>query len=160
MSEIPVLVDMIENMGLRCGPALWFVIPQYVLSLRGTDHHTAALNGALNGAAMPRRPRSSPISPRRRTIRRNWQIRPDACECRCMGPELAVLRVQRPRPRRLLQRYYPSDGRPSLIFAAIVTVRVFRGCPAEFDSPRGTRGTQTKGPRMGAFSFRPHPLRL
>ena len=49
MSEIPVLVDMIENMGLRCGPALWFVIPQYVLSLRGTDHHTAALNGILNG---------------------------------------------------------------------------------------------------------------
>jgi DNA-binding GntR family transcriptional regulator len=50
MSGIPVLVDMIENMWLRCGPALSFVIPQYVLSLRGTDHHTAAVNGILKGA--------------------------------------------------------------------------------------------------------------
>jgi DNA-binding GntR family transcriptional regulator len=49
MSGIPVLVDMIENMWLRCGPALSFVIPQYVLSLKGTDHHTAALDGILNG---------------------------------------------------------------------------------------------------------------
>jgi DNA-binding GntR family transcriptional regulator len=50
MSGIPMLVDMIENMWLRCGPALSFVIPQYVLSLRGSDHHTAVLNGILNGA--------------------------------------------------------------------------------------------------------------
>ena len=49
MSGIPVLVDMIENMWLRCGPALSFVIPQYVLSLRGSDHHAAALKGILNG---------------------------------------------------------------------------------------------------------------
>ena len=49
MSGIPMLVDMIENMWLRCGPALSFVIPQYVLSLRGSDHHTAALDGILNG---------------------------------------------------------------------------------------------------------------
>jgi DNA-binding GntR family transcriptional regulator len=50
MSETPVLVEMIENMWLRCGPALSFVIPQYVLSLRGSDHHSAALNGILRGA--------------------------------------------------------------------------------------------------------------
>ncbi len=49
MSNIPILVEMIENMWLRCGPALSFVIPQYVLSLKGTDHHTAALNGMLTG---------------------------------------------------------------------------------------------------------------
>jgi DNA-binding GntR family transcriptional regulator len=49
MSENPVLVDLIENTWLRCGPALSFVIPQYVLSLKGSDHHKAALNGILDG---------------------------------------------------------------------------------------------------------------
>src|ERR1700753_805584 len=49
MSGIPILVDMIENMWLRCGPALSFVIPQYALSLRGSDHHQAALDGILKG---------------------------------------------------------------------------------------------------------------
>jgi DNA-binding GntR family transcriptional regulator len=51
MSGIPILVDMIENMWLRCGPALSFVIPQYVLSLKGSDHHQAALNAILKGDA-------------------------------------------------------------------------------------------------------------
>jgi DNA-binding GntR family transcriptional regulator len=50
MSNNPILVDMIENLWLRCGPALSFVIPRYVLSLKGSDHHTAALNGILKGA--------------------------------------------------------------------------------------------------------------
>jgi DNA-binding GntR family transcriptional regulator len=49
MSGIPILADMIENMWLRCGPALSFVIPQYVLSLKGSDHHQAALDGILSG---------------------------------------------------------------------------------------------------------------
>jgi DNA-binding GntR family transcriptional regulator len=47
MSRVPILVEMIENMWLRCGPALSFVIPEYVLSLKGSDHHTAALK-AIN----------------------------------------------------------------------------------------------------------------
>ena len=51
MSGIPILVVMIENMWLRCEPALSFVIPQYVLSLKGSDHHQAALNGILKGDA-------------------------------------------------------------------------------------------------------------
>jgi DNA-binding GntR family transcriptional regulator len=50
MSNNSILVDMIENLWLRCGPALSFVVPQYVLSLRGSDHHTAALNGIRKGA--------------------------------------------------------------------------------------------------------------
>jgi DNA-binding GntR family transcriptional regulator len=51
MSGIPILVDTIENMWLRCGPALSFVIPEYVLSLKGTDHHTAALKAIRAGNA-------------------------------------------------------------------------------------------------------------
>lgn len=49
MSRIPILVEMIENMWLRCGPALSFVIPEYVLSLKGSDHHTAALKAISAG---------------------------------------------------------------------------------------------------------------
>jgi DNA-binding GntR family transcriptional regulator len=40
---------MIKNLWLRCGPALSFVVPEYVLSLKGTDHHTAALDAILRG---------------------------------------------------------------------------------------------------------------
>lgn len=36
---IPLLHDMIENLWLRTGPVLSYVIPEYVVSLRGTDHH-------------------------------------------------------------------------------------------------------------------------
>ncbi len=39
MARIPILYDMIEGLWLRCGPALSFVIPDYVHSLKGTDHH-------------------------------------------------------------------------------------------------------------------------
>ncbi|TCT07704.1 GntR family transcriptional regulator [Aquabacter spiritensis] len=43
MSGIAILVEMIENLWLRCGPVLSFVVPEYVLSLKGTDHHAALL---------------------------------------------------------------------------------------------------------------------
>lgn len=49
MSGIGILVATIENMWLRCGPALSFVVPDYVLLLKGRDHHTAALNAIAAG---------------------------------------------------------------------------------------------------------------
>lgn len=39
MARIPILHNMIESLWLRCGPALSFVIPEYVRLLKGTDHH-------------------------------------------------------------------------------------------------------------------------
>lgn len=51
MSGIPLLVETIENMWLRCGPVLSFVIPEYVVLLKGTDRHTAALNAIMSGDA-------------------------------------------------------------------------------------------------------------
>lgn len=39
MAEMPVLYEMIESLWLRCGPALSFVLPEYVYQLKGTDHH-------------------------------------------------------------------------------------------------------------------------
>ncbi|MDB5620834.1 GntR family transcriptional regulator [Tardiphaga sp.] len=51
MSGIPILVETIENMWLRCGPVLSFVIPEYVVLLKGWDHHTAALNAIIAGDA-------------------------------------------------------------------------------------------------------------
>ena len=51
MSGIPVLTQTIENMWLRCGPALSFVIREYALSSKGRDHHKAALDGIRNGDA-------------------------------------------------------------------------------------------------------------
>jgi len=47
MSGIGILVETIENMWLRCGPALSFVLPEYVVSLKGWDHHTAALQAII-----------------------------------------------------------------------------------------------------------------
>ena len=47
MSGVGILVETIENMWLRCGPALSFVLPDYVLSLKGWDHHTAALQAII-----------------------------------------------------------------------------------------------------------------
>lgn len=49
MSGIGILVETIENMWLRCGPALSFVIPDYVVLLKGSDHHTAALKAIVAG---------------------------------------------------------------------------------------------------------------
>jgi DNA-binding GntR family transcriptional regulator len=51
MSGIPILVETIENMWLRCGPVLSFVIPEYVVLLKGWDHHTAALKAIVAGDA-------------------------------------------------------------------------------------------------------------
>jgi DNA-binding GntR family transcriptional regulator len=51
MSGIPLLVETIENMWLRCGPVLSFVIPEYVVLLKGWDHHTAALKAIIAGDA-------------------------------------------------------------------------------------------------------------
>lgn len=44
LAGIPILLEMIENLWLRCGPILSFVVPEYVVSLKGTDHHRAALD--------------------------------------------------------------------------------------------------------------------
>ncbi|UGV26687.1 GntR family transcriptional regulator [Rhodopseudomonas boonkerdii] len=49
MSGVPILVETIENMWLRCGPVLSFVIPEYVVLLKGWDHHTAALKAIIAG---------------------------------------------------------------------------------------------------------------
>jgi DNA-binding GntR family transcriptional regulator len=51
MSGIPILVDTIENMWLRCGPVLSYVIPNYVVLLKGSDHHAAALKAIIAGDA-------------------------------------------------------------------------------------------------------------
>lgn len=51
VAGIPILLDMIENLWLRCGPVLSFVVPEYVLSRKGTDHHTAALEAITRGNA-------------------------------------------------------------------------------------------------------------
>lgn len=43
-ASMPILADLVENLWLRCGPALSFVVPEYVLLLKGSDHHKAALD--------------------------------------------------------------------------------------------------------------------
>jgi len=43
LSKMPVLEAMIENIWLRCGPVLNYVIPDYVLLEKGSDLHTTAL---------------------------------------------------------------------------------------------------------------------
>lgn len=44
MARMPILYEMIEGLWLRCGPALSFVIPDYVHLLKGTDHHVRVLD--------------------------------------------------------------------------------------------------------------------
>jgi DNA-binding GntR family transcriptional regulator len=39
----PLLHQIIENLWLRCGPILSLVVPDYVLSLKGTDRHIGVL---------------------------------------------------------------------------------------------------------------------
>ncbi|WP_209427952.1 GntR family transcriptional regulator [Pararhodobacter sp. SW119] len=46
MSQNPLLHQIIENLWLRCGPILSLVVPDYVLSLKGTDRHIGVI-GAL-----------------------------------------------------------------------------------------------------------------
>ncbi len=43
VAELSVLAQFIENLWLRCGPVLTYVIPDYVLLLKGSDCHQAAL---------------------------------------------------------------------------------------------------------------------
>ena len=51
MADIPILFEMIESLWLRCGPVLTFVIPDYVLSLKGTDYHLKILEALHAGDA-------------------------------------------------------------------------------------------------------------
>jgi DNA-binding GntR family transcriptional regulator len=44
MAKMPVLYEMIESLWLRCGPALSFVLPEYIYQLKGTDHHLKVLD--------------------------------------------------------------------------------------------------------------------
>lgn len=44
VSQIPILFEMIENLWLRCGPTLSYVVPDYVQLLKGTDHHARVLD--------------------------------------------------------------------------------------------------------------------
>jgi DNA-binding GntR family transcriptional regulator len=46
---MPVLGELVENLWLRCGPTLSFVVPDYVLLLKGTDHHKMALEALHRG---------------------------------------------------------------------------------------------------------------
>lgn len=50
-AQSPLLQEMIENLWLRCGPVLSFVVPEYVTSLKGTDHHTAVVDAFRRGDA-------------------------------------------------------------------------------------------------------------
>lgn len=42
-ANMPILAELVENLWLRCGPSLSFVVPEYVLLLKGTDHHKSVL---------------------------------------------------------------------------------------------------------------------
>jgi len=43
IAKLSVLSEFIENLWLRCGPVLTYVVPAYVPLLKGTDFHEAAL---------------------------------------------------------------------------------------------------------------------
>jgi hypothetical protein len=53
---------------LRRRPVLSFVIPEYVILLKGWDHHTAALKESQRATPMAQSGRSSPTSAKPRTI--------------------------------------------------------------------------------------------
>lgn len=44
MAGNPLLQEVIDNLWLRCGPVLSFVVPEYVQLLKGTDHHIAIVS--------------------------------------------------------------------------------------------------------------------
>ncbi len=50
-SQMPILQGLIENVWLRCGPVLNYVLPDYVLTLKGTDLHAIALDALARGDA-------------------------------------------------------------------------------------------------------------
>ena len=51
LARMPILEGLIENIWLRCGPVLTYVIPDYVLLEKGSDLHTAALSALRTGDA-------------------------------------------------------------------------------------------------------------
>ena len=50
-ARMPILGGLIENVWLRCGPILNYVLPDYVLTLKGTDLHNIALDALEKGDA-------------------------------------------------------------------------------------------------------------
>ena len=48
-ADIPLLHEMIENLWLRTGPVLSYVIPGYVVSVRGSDHHEKIVSALERG---------------------------------------------------------------------------------------------------------------
>jgi len=46
---VPLLNEIIENLWLRTGPILTYVIPEYVLTLRGSDHHERIVEAIAAG---------------------------------------------------------------------------------------------------------------
>ena len=48
-AHMPILGELVENLWLRCGPTLGFVVPEYVLLLKGTDHHESVLDAMRRG---------------------------------------------------------------------------------------------------------------
>jgi len=100
MARIPILHNMIESLWLRCGPALSFVIPDYVRLLKGTDHHLQLIDAltrhdpdAAEKAIVSdieeagqylqsladeqgriRRPRSGPVAAESRTARKSTAV--------------------------------------------------------------------------------------
>ncbi len=92
MSGIPLLVETIENMWLRCGPVLSFVIPEYVVLLKGWDHHTAALKAIVAGDADARGARDRRRYHRSRALSR----RPCGCD-RAIAPAARLVRRGRDR---------------------------------------------------------------
>ncbi len=50
-SQMPILEGLIENVWLRCGPVLNYVLPDYVLTAKGTDLHAIALDALARGDA-------------------------------------------------------------------------------------------------------------
>lgn len=51
LARMPILEGLIENIWLRCGPVLTYVIPDYVLLEKGSDLHAAALAALRAGDA-------------------------------------------------------------------------------------------------------------
>lgn len=43
LARMPVILDAIETLWLRCGPVLTIVLPEYVPYIKKTDYHAAAL---------------------------------------------------------------------------------------------------------------------
>ncbi len=64
-------------------PVLSFVIPEYVVLLKGWDHQRRRSRPSSQAMPMPRSARSSPISPRPPTISQALPMPTDSCAGRC-----------------------------------------------------------------------------